>query len=113
MCFEHMANLLSNAAKFSKPGSVVKIYLKDLDAYVQVEVEDTGQGIPEEFQGQIFSAFAQASNGNTRRQGGTGLGLNISKKLIENMHGSIGFTSTAGVGSMFWFALPKYREESN
>ena len=108
-----MANLLSNAAKFSKPGSVVRIYLKDLDAYVQVEVEDTGQGIPEEFQSQIFSAFAQASNGNTRRQGGTGLGLNISKKLIENMHGSIGFTSTAGVGSMFWFALPKYREESN
>jgi len=102
-----MANLLSNAAKFSSPGGVVNIRITDSGEHVKIEVQDGGQGIPVDFQSQIFSPFSQASNGDTRRQGGTGLGLHISKKLIENMQGSIGFSSTPGAGSIFWFSLPR------
>jgi signal transduction histidine kinase len=105
-----MANLLSNAAKFSRPGSVVKIHTSQLDDLARIEVEDTGQGIPDDFQSRIFSPFSQASNGDTRKQGGTGLGLNISKKLVENMGGEIGYVSTKGVGTIFWFTLPVYRK---
>jgi len=69
-------------------------------------VIDTGEGIPDHFQSHIFEAFAQANSSNTRQQGGTGLGLNISKKLIQQMQGNIGFESTFGKGSTFWFTLP-------
>ena len=104
-----MANLLSNAAKFSRSGSVVKIHISHLGELARIEVEDTGQGIPDDFQHRIFSPFSQASNGDTRKQGGTGLGLNISKKLVENMGGEIGYVSTPGIGTIFWFTLPIYR----
>lgn len=105
-----LANILSNAAKFSRPGSSVDVRICELDSAIKIEIEDTGQGIPLEFQSQIFNPFAQASNGNTRRQGGTGLGLNISKKLVEHMQGEIGYASTPGVGTVFWFTLPKGRQ---
>jgi signal transduction histidine kinase len=72
-----------------------------------VEIEDHGLGIPEDFQGEIFNSFAQANNGDTRQQGGTGLGLKISKSLIEAMHGTIGFRTTIGTGTIFWFKLSK------
>lgn len=101
-----MANLLSNAAKFSKPQSQVLIRLQAEDRCWRIEVEDHGEGIPPEFQSRIFEAFAQADSANTRKQGSTGLGLNISKNLVEKMGGTIGFQTKVGLGTTFWFTVP-------
>ncbi len=101
------ANLLSNAAKFSPPGEKVVINIKADNQKFLVEVVDKGPGIPTEFHDRIFSKFAQANGSNTRQQGGTGLGLSISKNIIEKLSGEIGFESEIGVGSNFWFSLPR------
>lgn len=102
-----LANLISNACKFSPPGGEVLIQILDQDKEWRVSVSDQGQGVPAAFQQRIFEAFAQADATNTRQQGGTGLGLHISKSLIHNMQGQIGFESKEGMGSTFWISLRK------
>jgi PAS domain S-box-containing protein len=101
-----LANLLSNAAKFSAGAPQVDIEVVVDEDAAKVKVTDHGVGIPDDFKNEIFGAFAQANNGNTRKQGGTGLGLKISKGLILTMKGEIGFDTQAGAGTTFWFALP-------
>ncbi len=105
-----LANFLSNASKFSPKGDVVRLqilkYTEHEKNYTKVEVTDVGAGIPLAFQPRIFEPFSQADGTDSRQQGGTGLGLSITKSYIEKMHGKIGFVSTPGKGSSFWFSLP-------
>ena len=105
-----LLNLLGNAIKFTREGHVeLALTLAD-DAEGSVDVcfavSDTGIGISEEAQRQIFEPFVQADSSTTREFGGTGLGLVICRRLIEMMGGSIGVDSQAERGSRFWFTVP-------
>jgi PAS domain S-box-containing protein len=102
-----LLNLLANAVKFTERGSVTMRASPVADAArVRVEVEDTGIGIAEEHLETIFDEFIQADQSVTRQHGGTGLGLTISRKLIELMGGELGVSSELGRGSTFHIELP-------
>ena len=106
-----LANLLSNAAKFSKPGTDVEVAVTVRDGMVRIAVEDRGPGITPEFQSRIFQKFSQADGSDTRAKAGTGLGLAISRALVERMNGRIGYTTQVGVGSVFHVELPLAQRE--
>ena len=106
-----MANLLSNAAKFSERGSEVTVGVERHGGTARVVVRDTGPGVPEAFRRRIFQRFAQADGADSRRQGGTGLGLSISKAIVERHGGRIGFDSRPG-DTTFYFTLPVLVEAS-
>lgn len=103
-----LANLLSNAAKFSPKGKKVEVAVSPYEENLRVSVTDQGPGIPKEFQDNVFGRFTQADSSDTRQTGGTGLGLNISKSIIDKHGGEIGFkTKTKGkTGTTFFFELP-------
>lgn len=101
-----MSNLLSNAAKYSPENMPVEIFTEMNNGIVRVNVKDYGAGIPEEFQNKIFGKFTQSDSGNTRQVGGTGLGLNISKMIVEKLGGKIGFETIVDKGSTFYFEFP-------
>jgi signal transduction histidine kinase/DNA-binding response OmpR family regulator len=104
-----LLNLASNAIKFTETGSVaITAELKhrdEADLCCRFEVTDTGIGIPEEVQPELFTRFSQADSSTTRRFGGTGLGLVICKQLVELMGGEIGMTSAPGAGTTVWFEV--------
>ncbi|NHZ33013.1 PAS domain S-box protein [Massilia rubra] len=101
-----IVNLLSNAAKFAPAGGVVEVRLLRLPGYARLSVTDHGPGIPVQFRERIFQKFAQADASDSRPKGGTGLGLNISKAIIERHRGRIDFVSECGVRTEFFFELP-------
>lgn len=101
-----MSNLLSNAAKYSPENIPVKIYTQVIDKVIRVSVKDYGKGVPEEFHEVLFEKFTQSSSGDTRQVGGTGLGLNISKMIVEKLGGKIGFDSIIDKQTVFYFELP-------
>lgn len=110
-----LMNLLSNAIKFTEHGSVtlrVGIEKKEDQEYIKFEIKDTGIGIPEDKRAILFERFSQIDSSVTRKFGGTGLGLVISKELVELMGGTLDFESQVGIGSTFSFVLPLLRTKS-
>ena len=101
-----MSNLLSNAAKYSPKNVPVEIFTTVNDGVIRVSVKDYGPGIPEDFQDTLFEKFTQSDSGDTRQVGGTGLGLNISKMIIQKLGGRLGFETTVGKETTFYFELP-------
>jgi diguanylate cyclase (GGDEF)-like protein len=105
-----LVNLVGNAIKFTETGGI------EIDAHtaetgtekpvLRFEVADTGVGIPVEAQKSIFDAFVQADGSSTRSFGGSGLGLTISRQLVDLMGGELGVVSEPGKGSRFWFTVP-------
>ncbi len=100
------ANLISNAVKFSPAEGTVEVRIEALQGTFRVSVRDHGAGIPDHFRDRIFQRFAQADSSDAREKGGTGLGLSITKAIVEHHRGHIGFTSTPGEGTTFFFDLP-------
>ncbi|EAT10741.1 response regulator [Bermanella marisrubri] len=103
-----LTNLINNAIKFTHTGSViVRVMLEEQegsDVTLKFSVQDTGIGMTDDQQKNLFKAFSQGDESTSRRYGGTGLGLVISRYLVEHMQGELGFDSTAHVGSEFFFS---------
>ena len=100
-------NLLSNAVKYTEPGGIVKVRQLSEKNDVMIEIEDNGIGIPAEDLEYIFDRFYRVDKHRSRKVGGTGLGLNITKQLINLHHGRIEVHSESGLGSVFVIILPK------
>jgi PAS domain S-box-containing protein len=101
-----LVNFIGNAIKFTEEGSI-EIGIRENAEEIQFFVKDTGIGIPLEFRSHIFERFRQAETARTRKYGGNGLGLAISKNLTEILGGTIGIDSEPGKGSTFYIYLPK------
>lgn len=108
-----MSNLLSNAAKFSPPGRDTLVRAREQDGQLVIDVQDFGPGIPEEFIPHVFEKFAQARNTSAPRHEGTGLGLNLSRQLVELMQGQISFTTQPGRGTTFHIFLPLCSDQNS
>jgi signal transduction histidine kinase len=100
-----MINLLSNAIKFTERGSI-RVHGSVVDGNAEIRVTDTGVGIAAEDQVKLFRPFQQVGRWPTRRSDGVGLGLAISRRLIELQRGHVWMESAAGAGSSFGFTLP-------
>ncbi len=100
-----MVNLLDNAIKYTSSGGNVSVAANETDGFVQVDVEDTGIGIPREDIPRIFERFYRVDKARSRELGGTGLGLAIVKHIIQGHNGRVWVTSEPGKGSTFSFLL--------
>ncbi|MEO2003088.1 MAG: ATP-binding protein [Candidatus Poribacteria bacterium] len=101
-----LANLLSNAAKFSPPDTDITLSVKVHASTVRIGVRNAGEGLPQSAHGVIFDRFMQLDASSARAQEGAGLGLAISKAIVDRLHGQIGFDSTVGEGVTFHVTLP-------
>ena len=101
-----VTNLISNACKYSPECATVSISAKEQDDFVQMNVSDTGYGVSPEDQARLFSKFFRANTEETQRVPGSGLGLFISKHLVEANGGQMWVSSEAGKGSTFSFTSP-------
>jgi signal transduction histidine kinase len=109
-----LANLMSNAAKFSPANSSVSLHLEQTNPdQLRLTVTDQGLGIPDSFKTRIFQPFSQSDAADNRARGGTGLGLTISKAIVEKHGGQIRYVSAAGEGSSFIIDLPRHQQNGH
>jgi signal transduction histidine kinase len=102
-------NLLSNAVKFSTPGGLVEVDVKRNNGRAEIRVIDSGPGIPTDFLPHVFERFSQADSSSTRRHGGLGLGLAITRHLVELHGGSVKAENREdGKGAVLTVILPAY-----
>ncbi|CAE6436096.1 unnamed protein product [Rhizoctonia solani] len=105
-----LTNLLTNSIKFTSEGSITLRAVEEAEdektVRVRFSIEDEGMGIAESIRERLFQPFSQADSSTARRYGGTGLGLTISKNLVELMRGKIGLDSKEGKGTCAWFSVP-------
>ncbi|WP_168215744.1 hybrid sensor histidine kinase/response regulator [Roseimaritima ulvae] len=110
-----LMNLLANALKFTEQGEVCLRATPDrltkTQATIRFTVSDTGIGIPQDRLHRLFQSFSQVDSSTTRKYGGSGLGLSISKGIVDAMGGSMGVESESGVGSQFWFTVTFQRTD--
>ena len=108
-----MANVLSNAIKFSRPGGRVEVDASARDGSCRIGVIDHGCGIPAAFRKQLFERFSQVDTSDGRSRGGTGLGMAIAKHLTEQMSGRISFETEENVGTIFHLEFPLASTEAD
>lgn len=108
-----MNNLMSNAAKFSPKGSTVEIATIRHAGGIRISVTDHGPGIPEEFQAHLFEKFTQADSSSTRTKGGTGLGMSISREIVEKHSGKLRYITKKNIGTTFYFDLPEWTNSND
>jgi PAS domain S-box-containing protein len=101
-----LLNLLSNAIKFSHRGGSVSVWTESRGAFVEFAIQDDGRGVPEDKLDRIFSRFEQVDSSDAREKGGSGLGLSISRSIIERLGGRIWAVNNDGAGTTFLFTLP-------
>ena len=101
-----LSNILSNAAKFSETGSTVSIRTDVVGQMLRVSVIDRGVGLPENVKQKVFDEFSQLDSSDKRKVGGTGLGMNISKRIMEAHDGRIDYVKNEGPGTTFFIELP-------
>ena len=107
-----MGNLLSNAKKFSEEGGAVKVSVEILGARIRISVHDEGSGIPKGAKDRVFGRFSQLDSSDVRKIGGTGLGLNITKQIVERHNATIDYVSELGVGSTFYVEFDRLTDTS-
>jgi signal transduction histidine kinase len=101
-----LANLIGNAIKFTGPGGKITTSMIVAPQYVEMVIQDNGRGIPENAIPRLFERFTRAPE-NGSETIGSGLGLMIVREIVEAHHGIIGVESELGLGSKFWFRLPR------
>lgn len=106
-----MMNLIDNAAKYSQAGSIVKISTQIYQNNILISVKDNGVGIKKEDYNKVFKRFSRLENHLTSKTQGNGLGLYITKELVEKMQGEISFESQEGIGTTFYVSFPFYNLE--
>jgi signal transduction histidine kinase len=102
-----VTNLLFNAIKYTPENKTVRLEVKSYDDHVQIDVADTGIGIPADELGNVFDEFFRATNAKRSEKDGTGLGLSIVKQIVERHGGEISVESQEGQGTKFTVTLPK------
>ena len=103
-----LLNLIGNAIKFSYSGGYVSVRSETQGEFVQFAIRDDGRGIPEDKLDRIFSRFEQVDSSDAREKGGSGLGLSISRSIVERLGGRIWAENNAGAGATFLFTLPAH-----